>query len=231
MAGLVRTIIDLKSKVESLEEKVKGNKSDDVEVLVDKQKAVDEAIAKNSAAIIKIDEEIQVLMEDTERKRRTESTEGRNLDGKVLKCRYYDRGHCKYKCGCKYIHSKTICKDYLDNKKCDSKSCIDRHPKVCKFWIKNKGGCKRNTSCDFLHVTLARNEDKPKNSDAIEEIEYTCVGCNSSWTDDKFVIKYNIKNHIVNFCLNCDDWVKDKAKVLDENWTMFDNAGNLRYDV
>ena len=26
------------------------------------------------------------------------------------------------------------------------------------------------------------------------------------------------------FCLNCDDWVKIKSKVLDENWTLFDKT-------
>jgi hypothetical protein len=43
--------------------------------------------------------------------------------------------------------------------------------------------------------------------------------------------KHVIRDHIVYFCLNCDNWVKDKTKVLDNNWTMFDGSGNLRYDV
>ena len=48
-----------------------------------------------------------------------------------------------------------------------------------------------------------------------------------------FTIKLThiINDQWVHFCLNCDDWVKDKSKVLDENWTLFDNEGNLRYDV
>ena len=35
----------------------------------------------------------------------------------------------------------------------------DRHPKVCKFWMKSKSGCKRGEECDFLHVTLASGEE------------------------------------------------------------------------
>ena len=45
------------------------------------------------------------------------------------------------------------------------------------------------------------------------------------------VIKYVISDHEVYFCLNCEDWVKDITKVLDDNWTMFDERGNLKYDV
>ena len=27
------------------------------------------------------------------------------------------------------------------------------------------------------------------------------------------------------FCLNCDDWIKYKTKVLDQGWTLFDEEG------
>ena len=205
MAGMVRTIIDLKSKVESLEKRSEENKKDDLKVLIDKQKAVDEAIAANSAAILVIDKEIQVLRKGTVGKGTTEGSEGVDLDKSVRKCRYYDRGHCKYKCGCKYFHPKNICKEYVNNKKCERKQCLDRHPKVCKFYLKSKGGCKRKSLCDFLHVTLAQHDEKITNREITGEIEFNCVGCKSSW--------------------------KDKLQVLDANWSMFDDKGDLRYDV
>ena len=68
MGGLVRTIIDLKTKVESLEERLKGNQKDDLAELMVKQKRVDEAITANSIAIQNIDDEIKVLSQNTKKK-------------------------------------------------------------------------------------------------------------------------------------------------------------------
>ena len=204
---------------------LKKQKRDDFQVLVEKQRAVDEAIAANSAAISEIDKEIKVLSKETT------SSEGRYIEGRVRKCRYYDRGHCKYKRGCKYFHPRDICSDYLQKGQCEIKNCMDRHPKVCKFWSKSKGGCKRDTSCDFIHVTLAQNDENREYAGEIVKQEFKCIGCQSSWDDSRCIVRYNINNQIVNFCLNCDDWVRDKSKVFDTNWTMFDDKGNLRYDV
>ena len=63
MAGLVRTVLDLKSEVESMKKIFEVNHKDDVEKLIEKQKIVDEEIAANKAAISKIDKEILVLSE------------------------------------------------------------------------------------------------------------------------------------------------------------------------
>ena len=64
-----------------------------------------------------------------------------------------------------------------------------------------------------------------------EPENFKCVGCKCDWSNKSCVVKHVIGDHIVYFCLNCEDWVKDKSKVLDRNWTMFDERGNLRYDV
>ena len=61
MAGLVRTVLDLKSEVQSMKKIIEVNQKDEVEKLIEKQKIVDEAIYANSAAISKIDKEILVL--------------------------------------------------------------------------------------------------------------------------------------------------------------------------
>ena len=148
------------------------------------------------------------------------------------KCRYYNRGHCKYRERCKYVHSKHICQGYLNSGKYDSKSCADRHPKVCKFWTKSKSGCIRKTSCDFLHETPTKEDHTHISENKEMEMEsFRCVSCKGNWTNESFVVKNVIINQTVYFCLNCDDCVKDKSKVLNNNWTMFDASGNLRYDV
>ena len=57
------------------------------------------------------------------------------------------------------------------------------------------------------------------------------VGCQSSWEDSRCEVRYYTNNPNVNFCLHCNDWVREKSKVFDTNWTMVDDEGNLRYDV
>ena len=55
MGGLVRTIVDLKSKVDALETK---NENNELQNIIEKQAIIDEAIAANSTAINRIDQEI-----------------------------------------------------------------------------------------------------------------------------------------------------------------------------
>ena len=89
---------------------------------------------------------------------------------------------------CKYFHPNTICKTHLENQKCSFKSCRERHPKVCK-WYNRETGCRRR-DCDFLHVTLASDEDVAN----VNEYSYECAGCKNIWQDEKCVVKHNIKS-------------------------------------
>ena len=78
--------------------------------------------------------------------------------------------------------------------------------------------------------TLAQNDGKFVAEEA-EHQEFKCVGCHSCWTDRKCIVEHTVRNQKVYFCLNCDDWVKDKSRVLEVSWSLFDDKGNLRYDV
>ena len=49
--------------------------------------------------------------------------------GSIQKYRYYDQGFCKHNISCRYFRAKNMCKEYLGGRKCDRKSCKDRHPK------------------------------------------------------------------------------------------------------
>ena len=100
-----------------------------------------------------------------------------------------------------------------------------RHPKMCK-WLKSRNGCRRNTDCDYLHVTLAEADVKLR-----EDTVYQCKGCESSWVNSLHVKEHNIQNMKIFFCLNCDEWIRDKSLVLQEGWTLYDKDGNLRQDV
>ena len=83
-------------------------------------------------------------------------------------------------------------------------------------------------SCDFLHVTLVQNDEIVNQ---LAETKFKCAGCGDHWTNMRCVLEHIIKNLKLYFCLNCDDWIVNKSKVLDEDWTLLDNMGNLRKDL
>ena len=88
-------------------------------------------------------------------------------------------------------------------------------------------GCRRK-NCDFLDVTLAGDDGKKS---AHKQSCYECKGCESIYPAENYVVKHVIKNMQLWFCLNCDEWIQDKEKVLGKDWTLFDQNGDLRKDV
>ena len=59
-----------------------------------------------------------------------------------------------------------------------TRKTVDRHPKVCKYWLKSNAGCKRGISCDFLHVTLACNDGKVNSIEKVETHRtFDCENC------------------------------------------------------
>ena len=128
---------------------------------------------------------------------------------------------------CYYIAKSIcqICKMYLQGGQCTQKSCIDRHPKTCK-WLKSNSGCKRQ-NCDYLHVTLVGDDDKQ-----IEEHKhFPCAGCKNVFDDKDCVIQHVVQNTAFVLCLNCEDWIQFKERVIAPGWSLFDHNGDLRADV
>ena len=68
------------------------------------------------------------------------------------KCRYYNRGFCKFRERCRYYHSAIICVEFLEVGMCRKNGCPDRHPRICKFWAQNPEGCPRKDQCQYLHI-------------------------------------------------------------------------------
>ena len=234
MGGLVRTIVDLKSKVDALETK---NENNELQNIIEKQAIIDEAIAANSTAINRIDQEIlsyskikkketldEKNVDETERKDNMAEEFGENNRSvgkyKRKKCRYFNRGYCKFTSKCRYSHPESICQKYLEGEICDQRNCPSRHPKACK-WLNDKRGCLRQ-GCLYLHSA--------KYNAADVEV-FNCQGCKGVWEEEKFVVKHIIQNTKTFFCLNCEDWIKEKENVYSEGWTMFDESGNLKHDV
>ena len=83
--------------------------------------------------------------------------------------------------------------------------------------------------CQYLHK--ASQKDKRGEEQVYGKIHYQCAGCKCIWNDKWCVKEHIIQNIQVHFCLNCDDWIKDKTAVFDQGWTMFDEGGFWREDI
>ena len=62
-----------------------------------------------------------------------------------------------------------------------------------------------------------------------ESRNYKYEGCKTFWPQRKCVVDHLIQNTEVYFCLNCEDWIKDKTNVVKNDW--LDQSGRLRTDV
>ena len=147
---------------------------------------------------------------------------------KLKKFKYFNGGYCKCNEKCKFIHQDKTCQNYLEGN-CDGVDCPDRHPRACK-WYRGATGCRRNESCKYSHDTLVCGEQKINESEKKIK-EFKCVSCSYTWKESNCVVKHHINNMEAYFCLNCEDWVKYKSKVFDQDWSLFDGEGNLNQYV
>ena len=227
VGGLVKNLLNLQSKVETMEKKLEDKFTKDVETILEKQKILDKAIVDNSAAITKIDNEILHSSNVKQNEIVKDTTKDKTSDKAIVnnrkKCRYFNRGYCKYKDKCRYTHPKDICSEHLQSIRCENQDCLGRHPRACK-WLSKQGGCKRGRECEYLHV-------KCDNPELASSKIFECISCKHIWEDRKCVVEHFIGNIRTYFCLNCNDWVNHKQKVLEHGWTLFDEAGNLRVDI
>ena len=60
-------------------------------------------------------------------------------------CNYHKYGYCKFRENCTLRHVDKIC----DDKECDIKTCVNRHPRDCPYYRENR--CKFGTRCSFHH--------------------------------------------------------------------------------
>ena len=113
------------------------------------------------------------------------------------KCRYDNKGYCRYQKTCKFFHPDGICDKFLKDGKCESgRSCRDRHPRQCKYWKEKSGGCEREELCRYLHKegdkakTMVSGEDMEENMDTntnIDTQEDLVKDCNTDNTECKWL--------------------------------------------
>ena len=71
----------------------------------------------------------------------------------------------------------------------------------------------------------AKEEVMSENKTEANSEKFKCKSCKHIWEDRSCVMEHFIGNIIIFFCLNCDDWVHDKQKVLEHGWTLFNICG------
>ena len=67
-----------------------------------------------------------------------------------VKCKYYNKGFCKYREECNYFHPKDVCQEV----NCNNKKCKKRHPKQCRY----KDECRRRSLCMYSHESVIFSE-------------------------------------------------------------------------
>ena len=58
---------------------------------------------------------------------------------RIKRCRYFNRGYCRYGSQCNYRHSSTICEEHAT---CKRRDCPHKHPWHCRHWMTKLEGCK-----------------------------------------------------------------------------------------
>ena len=92
------------------------------------------------------------------------------------KCRYFNRGFCKYGDSCAYFHPSTICEEYLRESICLRERCEERHPKHCRYWSNSPEGC-RYKSCKYLHVVSEKYCEMDQESTSSDVDEQSSGNC------------------------------------------------------
>ena len=96
----------------------------------------------------------------------------------VKQCRFDKFGFCsKGMEKCNYFHSPDTCEPYLKKGYCNKLVCRKRHPRRCFYF--DRGYCKRNNDCRYLHKAQVVN--KCKKCTQVSNITYFCEFCQESF--------------------------------------------------
>ena len=131
MGTVVNALKELNLGVKELQEKktkdmVPGQQNDEnkeIREIIEAQAVIDKILIANSEAIKRIDTEIKTMAGNMDAKEplikedTVENEKEKEVKGKKI-CRYNNRGYCKYKIKCRFVHNIEICKNHLDNEIC-----------------------------------------------------------------------------------------------------------------
>ena len=125
--GLAKLVKEIKCSVEKLEKKEPHKEDEKIQEIVEAQQVIDAIIVANADAIKQIDKEIKDMSaHNCAKEAQNDIIEKGNDDRENVKrkrCRYYNRGFCKFKNKCRFVHSDKICNIYLETQMCTQKDC------------------------------------------------------------------------------------------------------------
>ena len=145
-------------------------------------------------------------------------------------CKFNQSGFCKFLSHCRKQHVMDIC----PTNQCNIKTCLLRHPKLCKYFF-NSGRCKFNGQCAYLHhqtkstVELEISELESKLEEMktkIKDIENLQLRLDQHETELKTFVDEKVQ-HILketqnqqNSCENVNkiENLEEKLKELSENF-------------
>ena len=80
------------------------------------------------------------------------------------RCKWWNRGFCREKENCSFIHEIEDCQEHLKGG-CTNKECKTlRHRKCCKYF-NSEEGCYRGSNCQYLHVIITKEKENKKSTD------------------------------------------------------------------
>ena len=85
-----------------------------------------------------------------------------------LVCKHFQTGFCKFAEHCSKQHVKEICQ----TNKCGSKTCIQRHPNICKYFTTHNA-CKFGDTCAYQHKISKENSNIKELVDKLFVLENT----------------------------------------------------------
>ena len=93
-------------------------------------------------------------------------------------CKYFQCGFCKFGDMCQKQHINKIC----STQKCISKTCIKRHPKVCKYFLTQKS-CKFGELCSYKHEVHSNQSEISELKEKLSVLEGSIELLNAKLSD------------------------------------------------
>ena len=177
--------------------------------------------------IEEVNNAIKILHSNLENNSRERNVQNENLESRskrMKKCGHFNRGYCRSKEDCPYLHPKNHCLQ----KECDEKRCKNRHIKDCTNWsnsvcrfgglceykhdrLKKFNGTKNTTSVNKTNTRLSEEESDNTDQSIIEEVQSELL-IEEEEMDD--LIKEDESEQLIG-----EDWERYEVndKIFDEN--------------
>ena len=221
---LINQIKGINKRISTIEEEMEhNNNSKEAKEIIKLQPIMDEIIVANSDAIKNLKVEVGNIKQNNKyNEKYNTNVENITSSNKVkqIKCKYNNRGYCRKRKQCKYIHSNIICEEHTNGEVCGNKYCEFRHPKKC-LYFRMKYKCRFGVLCQYLHeekeqkdedkcepIKYAHEKKEQKDKDKSEQIKFQCVVCKDVLNNKSDIIEHRENEKTYHSCLHCEKYAK-----------------------